>query len=177
MGGRVGGCVGGGRRDLRAVPLSLPLTNATWLPLTRSPRLRLLKAASGGDADAALNRTSAGGAAATSPVGSPGGAAAGGAAASQAPPAAQQLTLPLFVMSLMMPGETMALNIFEPRYRLMVRRVMEGSRRLGMAQVGGWGQGGGGGGGAEVGGKVGSGSGGEGKCVSCSSSCYIYISP
>eukprot|EP00198_Chlamydomonas_reinhardtii_P011092 XP_001700429.1 predicted protein [Chlamydomonas reinhardtii] len=52
-----------------------------------------------------------------------------------APPAAQQLTLPLFVMSLMMPGETMALNIFEPRYRLMVRRVMEGSRRLGMAQL------------------------------------------
>ena len=27
----------------------------------------------------------------------------------------------------------MALNIFEPRYRLMVRRCMEGSRRLGMA--------------------------------------------
>lgn len=30
-------------------------------------------------------------------------------------------------------GETMALQIFEPRYRLMVRRVMTGSRRLGMA--------------------------------------------
>lgn len=29
----------------------------------------------------------------------------------------------------------MALNIFEPRYRLMVRRCMEGSRRLGMAIV------------------------------------------
>lgn len=29
----------------------------------------------------------------------------------------------------------MALNIFEPRYRLMVRRCMEGSRRLGMAVV------------------------------------------
>ncbi|KAG2437948.1 hypothetical protein HXX76_005563 [Chlamydomonas incerta] len=85
----------------------------------------------GGGADAALDRTAAGGAA-TSPVGSPGaaGAAAGGAAA-----APQQLTLPLFVMSLIMPGETMALNIFEPRYRLMVRRVMEGSRRLGMAQA------------------------------------------
>ena len=32
-------------------------------------------------------------------------------------------------------GEKMALNIFEPRYRLMVRRCMEGSRRLGMAVV------------------------------------------
>ena len=32
-------------------------------------------------------------------------------------------------------GEKMALNIFEPRYRLMVRRCMEGSRRLGMAIV------------------------------------------
>ena len=29
----------------------------------------------------------------------------------------------------------MALNIFEPRYRLMVRRCMEGSRRLGMAVI------------------------------------------
>jgi Lon protease-like protein len=28
----------------------------------------------------------------------------------------------------------MALNIFEPRYRLLVRRCMEGNRRLGMAQ-------------------------------------------
>ena len=27
----------------------------------------------------------------------------------------------------------MALNIFEPRYRLMVRRCMEGNRRFGMA--------------------------------------------
>ena len=32
-------------------------------------------------------------------------------------------------------GEKMALNIFEPRYRLMVRRCMEGSRRFGMATV------------------------------------------
>ena len=30
-------------------------------------------------------------------------------------------------------GERMALNIFEPRYRLMVRRCMEGNRRFGMA--------------------------------------------
>jgi Lon protease-like protein len=45
------------------------------------------------------------------------------------------LTLPLFVMCAMLPGETMALNVFEPRYRLMVRRVLEGSRRFGMATV------------------------------------------
>ncbi|GIL44878.1 hypothetical protein Vafri_2333 [Volvox africanus] len=61
---------------------------------------------------------------------------AAAAAAGTAPEAVQRtLTLPLFVMSLMIPGETTALNIFEPRYRLMVRRVMEGSRRLGMAQA------------------------------------------
>ena len=29
----------------------------------------------------------------------------------------------------------MALNIFEPRYRLMVRRCMEGNRRFGMGTV------------------------------------------
>jgi Lon protease-like protein len=43
--------------------------------------------------------------------------------------------LPLFVMSPMLPGERMALNIFEPRYRLMLRRVMAGARRFGMAMV------------------------------------------
>jgi Lon protease-like protein/tetratricopeptide (TPR) repeat protein len=43
--------------------------------------------------------------------------------------------LPLFVMSPILPGERMALNIFEPRYRLMIRRVMEGGRRFGMATV------------------------------------------
>ena len=32
-------------------------------------------------------------------------------------------------------GERMALNIFEPRYRLMVRRCMEGNRCFGMASV------------------------------------------
>ncbi|GIL76200.1 hypothetical protein Vretifemale_5693 [Volvox reticuliferus] len=73
----------------------------------------------------------AGGGAATT-----GDGAAAAAAAGTASEAVQQtLTLPLFVMSLLMPGESMALNIFEPRYRLMVRRVMEGSRRLGMAQA------------------------------------------
>lgn len=29
----------------------------------------------------------------------------------------------------------MALNVFEPRYRLMIRRCMEGNRRFGMATV------------------------------------------
>lgn len=45
-----------------------------------------------------------------------------------------ELTMPLFVLGTLMPGEKMALNVFEPRYRLMIRRVMEGSRRFGMAQ-------------------------------------------
>ncbi|BDA43943.1 LON peptidase N-terminal domain and RING finger protein 3 [Coccomyxa sp. Obi] len=57
------------------------------------------------------------------------------AAAEGAPPAGDA-PIPLFVMSCMMPGEKMALNIFEPRYRLMVRRCMEGARRFGMATVG-----------------------------------------
>lgn len=43
--------------------------------------------------------------------------------------------LPLFVMSALLPGEHMALNIFEPRYRLMIRRCMEGNRRFGMASL------------------------------------------
>ncbi|PHU24052.1 hypothetical protein BC332_09159 [Capsicum chinense] len=41
--------------------------------------------------------------------------------------------LPLFVMEVILPCEKLALNIFEPRYRLMVRRIMEGNRRMGMA--------------------------------------------
>eukprot|EP00775_Hariotina_reticulata_P012534 gene12534-12667_t len=48
--------------------------------------------------------------------------------------AVEEVTLPLFVMSTLLPGEKMALNIFEPRYRLMARRCMEGNRRFGMAQ-------------------------------------------
>lgn len=43
--------------------------------------------------------------------------------------------LPLFVMSPLLPGEVMALNIFEPRYRLMIRRCMEGGRCFGMAML------------------------------------------
>uniref|UniRef100_A0A6S8L0E2 RING-type domain-containing protein n=1 Tax=Dunaliella tertiolecta TaxID=3047 RepID=A0A6S8L0E2_DUNTE len=49
--------------------------------------------------------------------------------------AAITLKLPLFVMTTIMPGERIALNIFEPRYRLLLRRAMEGNRRLGMAEV------------------------------------------
>jgi len=48
-------------------------------------------------------------------------------------PAGEGYALPLFVMSVLFPGATTSLNIFEPRYRLLVRRVMEGSRRFGMA--------------------------------------------
>ncbi|RMZ55066.1 hypothetical protein APUTEX25_005692 [Auxenochlorella protothecoides] len=40
--------------------------------------------------------------------------------------------MPLFVMSYLLPGEHLSLNIFEPRYRLMVRRCMQGSRRFAM---------------------------------------------
>ena len=47
----------------------------------------------------------------------------------------KERVLPLFVMTDIQVGERMALNIFEPRYRLLVRRVMSGSRRLGMV---GW---------------------------------------
>lgn len=43
--------------------------------------------------------------------------------------------VPIFVMNSLLPGEKMLLNIFEPRYRLMIRRVMEGSKRFGMATV------------------------------------------
>lgn len=40
--------------------------------------------------------------------------------------------LPLFVLSPVMPGETVNLNVFEPRYRLMIRRVMEGNKKFGI---------------------------------------------
>ncbi|MCO5560539.1 hypothetical protein L7F22_014154 [Adiantum nelumboides] len=43
--------------------------------------------------------------------------------------------LPFFVMDFVMPCEKMCLNIFEPRYRLMVRRVMEGNHRIGMVGI------------------------------------------
>jgi Lon protease-like protein len=40
--------------------------------------------------------------------------------------------LPLFVLSPVLPGETVNLNVFEPRYRLMIRRVMEGNKKFGI---------------------------------------------
>ncbi|PSS07941.1 LON peptidase N-terminal domain and RING finger protein [Actinidia chinensis var. chinensis] len=40
--------------------------------------------------------------------------------------------IPLFVMDVIVPCQKFHLNIFEPRYRLMVRRIMEGNRRMGM---------------------------------------------
>ncbi|KAF5957660.1 hypothetical protein HYC85_004885 [Camellia sinensis] len=40
--------------------------------------------------------------------------------------------MPLFVMDVVLPCQKFHLNIFEPRYRLMVRRIMEGNRRMGM---------------------------------------------
>ncbi|KAJ0973752.1 hypothetical protein J5N97_015717 [Dioscorea zingiberensis] len=43
--------------------------------------------------------------------------------------------MPLFVMDVVLPCQKLSLNIFEPRYRLMVRRIMEGNRRMGMVGV------------------------------------------
>ncbi|XP_068655309.1 uncharacterized protein [Aristolochia californica] len=43
--------------------------------------------------------------------------------------------LPLFVMDVVLPCQKLSLNIFEPRYRLMVRRVMEGNHRMGMVVI------------------------------------------
>ncbi|CAL9185145.1 unnamed protein product [Musa hybrid cultivar] len=43
--------------------------------------------------------------------------------------------MPLFVMDVVLPCQKLSLNIFEPRYRLMVRRVMEGNHRMGMVGV------------------------------------------
>ncbi|KAL9239504.1 hypothetical protein vseg_013818 [Gypsophila vaccaria] len=43
--------------------------------------------------------------------------------------------IPLFVMEAVLPCEKLPLNIFEPRYRLMVRRIMEGNHRMGMVTL------------------------------------------
>ncbi|KAA3458372.1 LON peptidase N-terminal domain and RING finger protein 1 [Gossypium australe] len=40
--------------------------------------------------------------------------------------------IPLFVMDVVIPCQKFPLHIFEPRYRLMVRRIMEGNHRMGM---------------------------------------------
>ncbi|KAI4329636.1 hypothetical protein MLD38_028002 [Melastoma candidum] len=43
--------------------------------------------------------------------------------------------MPLFVMDIVIPCQKYPLHIFEPRYRLMVRRIMEGNRRMGMVGI------------------------------------------
>ncbi|GLC50546.1 hypothetical protein PLESTB_000391800 [Pleodorina starrii] len=91
--------------------------------------------ADGTAAAAAAAGGGAGGGAAAAAAAAPAAAASAGPSPPSSAPPAALLTLPLFVMSLVMPGEGMSLNIFEPRYRLMVRRVMEGGRRLGLAQA------------------------------------------
>ena len=50
-------------------------------------------------------------------------------------PASHTLRWPTTKMSGRCVGEKLGLNIFEPRYRLMVRRCMEGNRRFGMATL------------------------------------------
>ena len=46
-----------------------------------------------------------------------------------------RVLMPLFVMDSIMPRQRIALNIFEPRYRLLIRRAMGGSRTFGMVGV------------------------------------------
>mmetsp|Transcript_3642 Transcript_3642/g.5046 ORF Transcript_3642/g.5046 Transcript_3642/m.5046 type:complete len:329 (-) Transcript_3642:1632-2618(-) len=47
---------------------------------------------------------------------------------------AQNFTMPLFLLGslVLFPRESLSLHVFEPRYRLMIRRAMEGSRRFGI---------------------------------------------
>ncbi|KIZ03391.1 hypothetical protein MNEG_4574, partial [Monoraphidium neglectum] len=102
----------------RELPVSITLKNLLLKAFPEDYAARLAE-----ESSAAAAAAEGDGAAAAGSGGSGGGGGAGAA------------TLPLFVMSTMLPGEKMALNIFEPRYRLMVRRCMEGSHLLGMAQV------------------------------------------
>lgn len=44
-------------------------------------------------------------------------------------------TLPLFVMDVVLPMQHTILNVFEPRYRLMIRRAVEGNHRMGMVRL------------------------------------------
>uniref|UniRef100_A0A0D3DWM7 RING-type domain-containing protein n=2 Tax=Brassica oleracea var. oleracea TaxID=109376 RepID=A0A0D3DWM7_BRAOL len=44
-------------------------------------------------------------------------------------------SMPLFVMDVIVPCQKLSLHIFEPRYRLMVRRIMEGNHRMGMVAL------------------------------------------
>jgi len=45
---------------------------------------------------------------------------------------AGKVMIPLFVMDVVLPHQRMALNIFEPRYRLLIRRAMGSSQTFGM---------------------------------------------
>lgn len=48
----------------------------------------------------------------------------------------QETTLPLFVVDIVLfPNMRLPLHIFEPRYRLMLRRCLEGSRRFGVVPI------------------------------------------
>mmetsp|Transcript_17317 Transcript_17317/g.56685 ORF Transcript_17317/g.56685 Transcript_17317/m.56685 type:complete len:384 (-) Transcript_17317:70-1221(-) len=44
----------------------------------------------------------------------------------------REYQLPVFVLDVLLPGQKMLLNVFEPRYRLMVRRCLDGNRHFGM---------------------------------------------
>lgn len=46
--------------------------------------------------------------------------------------AEQLATLPIFVLDSLLPRQTMTLNVFEPRYLLMIERCLQGGRRFGM---------------------------------------------
>jgi len=53
----------------------------------------------------------------------------------EAAEAVQVALLPLFMLEHVLPGQVMTLNIFEPRYRLMCRRCLDGERRFGMSAM------------------------------------------
>ena len=59
---------------------------------------------------------------------------AAGTLSTDGAPDAREGLLPIFVMSEMFPHQKMQLNVFEPRYRLLVRRALEGNRRFGMVE-------------------------------------------
>ncbi|CAF2112273.1 unnamed protein product [Brassica napus] len=44
-------------------------------------------------------------------------------------------SMPLFVIDVIISCQKLSLHIFEPRYRLMVRRIMEGNHRMGMVAL------------------------------------------
>ena len=61
------------------------------------------------------------------------GAIAGGSGVDGGAEAGQVLgELPLFVLDPMTPGQELTLNVFEERYKLMIRRCLQATRRFGM---------------------------------------------